>query len=657
RFGADQNVGGRTLILNGSPQVILGVLPERYDLKPRFSFGSTGARDIWYPAQFAAADRSWGGRSLQVLGRLAPGVTVESARQEASLLAARLRQEFPDRQEGWDVAIVTLKTEIVGDVSTTVLIVFGAVCFVLLIACANVANLLLTRAAERHQEMAVRAALGAARSRLFRQLVVESLLLALLGGGVGLVLAGWGIVALVALAPDLPRLGAIGLDGSVIGFSVIATLGTALIFGLAPAIHLAGGDLAAWLTQRSSAGRPHTHRIRGALVATQVALSFMLLVGAGLLVRSLINRLGVDVGFDPEHLFTAELQPRARQVLATRDGATVEERAAFFDQVVERVRAIPGVQAASAVSIVPLSDDGQATRFWALDRSLPDAGQFPVADVRWVHRDYHRTMGIRLVTGRVFDDRDRAGAPLGVIINETGARQLWPGEPAISKRIAMPWRDTLFAEIIGVVGDVRHAGPDDPVTRATLYWDHRQSNGPTKMVLVARTMDRPAVTAGAIRAAVRALDPDLPIYNARSMESLMGTVLARARFTTMALGSFALLALVLAALGLYGVMAYTTQQREREIGIRMALGADQTSVVRMVLRQGMTVVGVAVLIGAAGAAILSRVLRTLMFDVSPTDPSTFVGVALLLAATGLWACWLPARRASGIDPVEAIRRE
>jgi putative ABC transport system permease protein len=650
RFGGDRAVVGRTITLAGAMRTVIGVLPARFDFRPEAAFGGIGSRDAWIPPQFEADDREASGRYLQVLGRLAGGATFEGAREEALALAARLARAFPNRQASWGINVVPLKGDLVGDARTTILIVFGAVSFVLLIACANVANLLMTRASERQQEMAVRSAMGANYARLLRQLLLESLILSIAGGAAGLAAAYGGVRWLMAAGPNIPRLDTVGIDPSVAGFALLATLATALLFGLAPALHVAGADVAAWLKERGTAGRRGARRVRGALVVAQVALSLVLLIGAGLLTRSLVNRLSVGVGFDVSRLLTAEVQlPGSRY-----EGE--EAQARFFEQLVERVAAVPGVRAASAIVFAPLAGLGSATSFWPTDRPVPAAGQHPVADIRWVHRDLHRTLGIPLLAGRYFDESDRRDAPLRVVINQAGAEQLWRGESAVGKRIAMPWGDTLVAEVIGVVGDVRHTGPDAEL-RPMLYWEHRQARPFNQMTLVIRTVGQPAGIVPALRGAVREIDPELPVYNVRAMAELFADALARARFTTVSLAAFALLALFLAAVGIYGVMAYSTQQRAQEIGIRMALGADRTTVTRMVVRQGMALVGLALALGAAGAVGLSRVLRSLVFDLSTTDPPTFAAMAILLALTGLVACWLPARRAGRIDPLEAIRSE
>jgi putative ABC transport system permease protein len=649
RFGADPGVIGQPLNLAGASRTVVGVLPERSDFHPEAAFGAIGTRDVWVPPQFGADARQASGRYLEVLGRLASGATADQAQQEASLLAARFAQTFPDRQAGWDINVVPLKQDLVGDVRSTLLIVFGAVCLVLLIACANVANLLMTRATERQQEMAVRSAMGAQPRRLLRQLLLESLVLSLVGGAAGVLGAYAGVHWLASAAPNIPRLNEIDLDPRVAGFALLATLATALLFGLAPAIHVVRTDLVASLKERSTIGRRGARRLRGALAIAQIALSLELLIGAGLLTRSLANRIAVGVGFDPSNLLTATVQLPGRRY-------NEAAQAQFFEQLVDRVSAMPGVRAASAVVFAPLSGAGSATSFWPLDRPVPQAGQLPVADIRWVQQNFHRTLGIPLVAGRFFDQTDRAGQPLHVLINRTGAEQLWPDESAIGKRIAMPWNDTLVAEVVGVVGDVRYAGPD-VAPRAMLYWDHRQTRPFNEMTLVIRTAGPPLGLVPTVRTAVHEMDPELPLYNVRSMTDLFSDALARARFTTVSLGAFALLALLLAAVGIYGVVAYSTRQRQREIGIRIALGADGHSVTGMVVRQSMAMVAIALILGALGAIGLSRVLRSLVFDVSTTDPLTFATMATLLGLTGLVACWLPARRAARIDPLEAIRVE
>jgi putative ABC transport system permease protein len=650
RFGADPAVVGSTVRINENPFTVVGVLPEQYDVPIAAEFGGTGTHELWTPPAFPPQARTATGRYLQVFGQLKPGVSLEAARAEMHTIAEQLRQEFPERQAGWDVTVLSLQDEVVGDVSTLVLIVFGAVCLVLLIACGNVANLLLTRATARQQEMAVRTALGAGRGRLVRQLLLESVALSATGGLLGLLLAYWAVRALIATAPDIPRIETLGMDASVIAFALLATVGTALLFGLAPALHIVGGNVAGWLKERGAGiERRSGNVLRGGLVVAQVALSLILLVGAGLLIRSFANRVDRGIGFDMERMLTAEIQlPGARYDSAGQ--------IRFFEEVVERLHALPGVTAASAITFAPLAGAGSATSFWPADRPEPQPGEHPVTDVRWIQRDYHRALGIPLVEGRYFDETDRADAPLRVILNESGARQLWPGQSAIGKRIIMPWGERLDAEVIGVVRDVLFNGPETDL-RPMTYWDHRQFRAFSQMTLMVRTASDPTSVLGAVRGAVQEMDPLLPLYNVRTVEGLYDDVLARPRFATVSLGAFAALGLLLAAIGIYGVIAYVTQQRSREIGIRLALGADRASVLRMVVRQGALLVGFALAIGAAGALALTRFLQGMVFDVSTTDPVTFAAMAALLAGIGLVACWIPAYRASTIDPVEAIRYE
>ncbi|MGE0554911.1 MAG: ABC transporter permease [Gemmatimonadales bacterium] len=650
RFGGDPGVIGRTLTINGNPTEVIGVLDDRFDFRPRFGISKVGGRDVWMPHRWPATARQADGRYLQVIGHLAPGATVAQAEQEAKALADRLAESFPERQQGWSVQVLPLKTEVVGDVRGLLAMVFGAVAFVLVIACANVANLLLTRAAERRREMAVRAALGAGRGRLFRQLLIESGLLSLAGGLGGLALAVWGVGLVRRALPDLPRIGAVGIDGSVIGFVALATVGTALLFGLTPALQLPNGRQAGRLSDRSGTGDRRVRWTRAGLVGAQVALSFMLLVGAGLLLRSLVNRLDADLGIDPGEVTTGEVALRGTD-------RTAEQRAAFFEQAVERVAALPGVTGATAGSIVPMSGAGQGQSFWLLDRPMPRPADRPSAHVRWVHHAYHEVMGIRLLEGRFLAGSDRADAPTAVLINASGAAELWPGESAVGKRIGMEWYGTLDAEVVGVVGDVRLAGPDDVSPGITLYWDHRQAGDPSNMTLIVRGPSSAEAFAPSLRAAIRELDATIPVYNVRSMDELFGATIARARFTTVALAVFAGLALALAALGLYAVMANLTAQREREIGVRMALGADRRSVRWLVTRQALFTSIPALGVGALGAIGLGRLLGSLVFGVDPWDPLTFALAGLAVSGAALLAAWVPARRATRIDPVVAMREQ
>jgi putative ABC transport system permease protein len=653
QFGGDREVIGRTVNLNGVDFPIIGVLPEgfRFDFLP-YSFNATGTQDIWVPQRFPDEIRSARGRWLQVLGRLRPGVSVERAQAEMSTLASRLEMDYPDAQTGWTVNVVPLQSQVVGEARTPLLILFGAVTFVLLIACANVANLLLSRSAGRQQEIALRTALGASRLRLVRQLLTESAILSLTGGALGLLLAYVLVGGLVGLGPDIPRLAEVSVNGAVVGFALGISALTGILFGLAPALRASSPDLVGSLKEggaRAGSGGGIL-RARSALVVAEIALALILLVGSGLLLRSFANLSDVGVGFETEGLITTQVE------LPGRAYPDVEGRVRFFEELVERVQAVPGVNAASAITFLPLSGTGSATSFWANDRPIPEAGELPVADIRWIHRDYHQTMGIPLIRGRLFDQRDGSDTPLRVVISETTANDLWPSDDPIGRRISMPWGDTLVAEIIGVVGDVRHEGPETEA-RAKLYWHHLQWQDFTNMTIAARTVGDPASYIAAIRNELRAMDSNLPLFNVSTMMDLLGETLAARRFTMLVLGLFALVALILASVGVYGVMSYGVSQRTQEFGVRMALGASARTVALQVVKSGLRLVLIAVAIGGVGAFALSRLMRSLVFEISTSDPITFGLAVLFLAGVAALACYWPAHRAGRVDPIEALRFE
>jgi putative ABC transport system permease protein len=653
RFGGSSNVIGRTLNLNGFELPVIGVLPEgfRFDFLP-YSFNATGTQDIWMPQQFPDEIRDASGRWLQVLGRLEPGTSIERAQTEMSTLASRLEMEYPDRQSGWTVNVVSLQEQVVGEARTPLLILFGAVAFVLLIACANVANLLLSRSVGRQQEVALRTALGASRLRLVRQLLTESSILALAGGALGLGLAFVLVDALLRLGPDIPRLADVSVSGPVIAFTLGISALTGLVFGLAPALRASRPDLAGSLKEGGArAGRSGgLLRARSALVVAEVALALILLVGSGLLLRSFANLLDLGVGFETDGLITAEV------ALPGRVYEEEADRVQFFEELVGRVRSIPGVSAASAITFLPLAGSGSATSFWANDRPVPEPGELPVADLRWVHQDYHRTLGIPVIRGRLFDGRDTRDVPLRIVISEALARDLWPSEDPIGRTISMPWGDTLVAEVIGVVGDVRHQGPETEA-RDKIYWHHLQWQDWSGMTIVARTSGDPSMHVGSIRAELRAMDSNLPLFNVSTMTDLLGEALAARRFTMLVLGLFALVALLLASVGVYGVMSYGVSQRTQEFGVRMALGASARAVAMQVVKGGLRLVLIAVAIGGLGALALSRLMQSLVFEISTSDPVTFALAALFLAAVAAAACYWPTHRAGRVDPIEALRFE
>ncbi len=650
RYGADPGVIGRRVILNGTPREVVGVLPDRFDFAPAMAWNGVGSRDFYLPYGFGPTGRTVGGRFLQVVGRLAPGATGATAQSEASALAARLAVLFPDRQRGWDVTVSELRADLTGAVRLPITIVFVSVCLVLLVAGANVATLLRARAAERRGELALRAALGAGRLELARQVFGETLLLIGLGGLAAAGLTSWGVAALVAATPDLPRLGAIRVDPAVLGFLALATATVALLVAVGPALDASRRSPGTWFFQRGVVSDRRGVQTRWVLVGVQVAVSMVLLAGAGVLLRSLANRLGVDLGFEGERVLTAQIS------LPVGAYPTPERRTALFETLVGRLGDLPGVEAASAASIGPLSGQRQATSFQPLDRPRPEAGQFPAADVRFVQAAYCRAMGIPVLAGRGLAEGDRPGAPVVALVNETGARALWPGESAVGKRILMAWGDTLRAEIVGVVGDVRLHAPDERLERPTLYWDYRQVGTPTAMTVVLR--GRHSVPDLSLaRAALAEIASDVPFYNVRTMTALRGAALARSRFVTTTLGLFALLALGLAVLGVYGVTAYGVQQRTREIGVRLALGADRRAVVRLLLKDGARVVIPALAIGLTAAWLLAGALRSLAFEVAPRDPVAMIGGMIVIGGAALAACWIPARRAGAIPAMEAMRSD
>jgi putative ABC transport system permease protein len=653
RFGGDPAVVGRQITLNGDPAEIVGVLPAGFDFDHLpFEFGWDGPQEIWVPQSFPEGARNASGRWIQVVGRLAPGATLGDARREAAVLAARYQQDRPETQAGWDINVVPLHEQVVGNVQRALWLVLAAVGLVLTIAAANVANLQLARSLSRGQELAVRVAMGAPRSRVVREELVESVVLAGLGGGLGILLAVAGVDLVQALGPDIPRLDRVEVDLPVLAFTLVVSIGTGVLFGLVPALRAGRAQVSAALKEgsaRSGTSRGST-RFRSALVVAEMALSLLLLVGAGLLIRSFSELVETGVGFRTERLLAADLN------LTSNAYPEPEDQTAFYQRLVDRAAALPGVEAASAITFLPLAGTGSATSFWANDRPVPGDGEKPVADIRWVHRDYHSTMGIPVLRGRTFDSRDTEGAPLRVVVNRSLAEEFWPGEDPVGQRLSMPWGDTLVAEIIGVVGDVRINGPSEE-PRSLIYWDHEQFRAFSGMTVVLRSAQRPEALASSLRGLVREMDASLPVFNVRTLDSYLSEAVGSARFAMAVLAVFALLALVLAAIGIYGVISYSVGQRTHEFGIRMSLGADRGDVTRLVLRYGAALAAVALVLGGGAALLATRLMRGLIFGVSPTDGLTFAATGTLLAAVALLAAWIPARRAASTDPMRALRTE
>ncbi|HEV3138973.1 MAG TPA: ABC transporter permease [Vicinamibacterales bacterium] len=662
RFGNDPRVVGRRLILNGQTYTIAGVLSREFSL-PREVLPTLGVAEdgeIFLPLPLAPSAATTRTREdYNIVGTLKPGVTVARAQAEMDALTARLRRDFPNEYPpngGLTFSILPLLDQVVGNVRRAVLILLGSVGFVLLIACSNVANLMLSRALAREKEFAVRAALGASRSRIVRQLLTESVLLSLAGGALGAALAYAAVRGLHWLQPPgLPRLRDIAIDGRVVLFTFAISAAAGVVFGLAPA--LAAGRLNVYGTLKDAArgsgaalwGRGH--RLRRALVVAELALAVVLLVGAGLLIRSFARLQNVAPGFDANGVLTVELTMNGRKYA---NGPAVIDT---YRQLWERLERLPGVTASGGVSALPLSGYFSWGPITVEGRTPPPGEKFINADQRVVSGRYFEAMGIPLVRGRFFDDQDTADHPRVTIVDEFMASELWPNQDPIGKRLhsgdqnsTSPWRT-----VVGVVGRVKQYTLDAD-GRIALYLAHTQ-NPSRAMYVTVKTAGDPAALAPQVAKEIRALDPDLPLYHVRPMTARVGESLARQRFAMLVLSVFAAVALALASVGIYGVMAYLVGQGTREIGIRMALGASQRRVLAMIVRHGMAVALTGAAIGVAGALALSRVMRSLLFGVQGSDPLTFVAVSLLLAAIALVATYLPARRAATIDPMISLRSE
>jgi putative ABC transport system permease protein len=643
RFGADPNILGRTLTLNASTYTVIGVMAPDFQFPDRET-------ELFTPVAFDAkqADQH-GAHYISAIGRLKPGVTIEQARTEMSAIAARLAQQYPDSNTGWGVSLFKMQEYESRDIKPALLILLGAVALVLLIACANVANLLLARATARQREIAIRTALGASRWRVIRQLLTESVLLALVGGGIGLILAVWGVDLLLALAPeDLPHVKGGTVDARVLGFTILITLLTGIIFGLVPALQSSRPNLNETLKEGGRGTTTGHNRVRSSLVITEVAVALVLLIGAGLLIRSFYRLQQVNPGFNPQNALAVSIS------LPGKKYPEEEQNAAFFTQLTERVSTLPGVVAVGVAQVLPIQSD--YVLGFNIQGRPPDApGDEPSTNYYAVSPGYFKAMGIPLLRGRLFTEQDKKDAPRVAVINETMAKKFFPNEDPIGKGINVTNGPERFREIVGIVGDVKQYGLDQPTTAQT-YEPYLQTPF-QNMTLVVRTDGNPAGLTAGVRSQVLSIDKDQPVSRIRTLEQVISESVAKQRFAMLLLGIFAMVALVLAGVGLYGVMSYAVTQRTHEIGIRMALGAQQRDVLKLVVGHGMILALVGVAIGLIASLALTRVMTTLLFGVSATDPLTFLAIPALLAGVALLASFMPARRAMKVDPMVALRYE
>ena len=644
RFGSSPNVVGQSLTLGGTKSTITGVMPA--------SFRTTNREaELWAPMRFDPGRdyRATAGRSPRSVARLKPGVTIEQAQSEMNVIAARLEQAFPVFNTGWGVDVVALHEQIVGDVRIAVLVLLAGVACVLLIACANVANLMLARASGRAREMAIRASLGAGRARVVRQLLTESVLLSLTAGALGYLFAAWGVDALIGASPqNLPMRDDIQPDALVLLFNIGVSVLTGVLFGLAPAFSASRTDLVVALRQGAAGSVGSSKHARNMLVAAEIAITLMVLTGAGLLIRSFRTLQAVPTGFDPENVLTARLS------LPTKY-REVEKGVAFYDQTLQRVRQLPGVDSASMVIFLPMTGMVSATRYWYDGRPDPPPGQKPTTQVTAVEPDFFRTMRIPLKQGRLIDAHDGIKGQRVYVVNEAFARKAFPDGDALGKRITVQMGDSNAGEIIGIVGDIRYTALTEPI-QPTVYYAYTQLYF-AFMHMVVRTSVPPETLTNGVTAAVHAVDPELPLGAVRPLTEVLADSIARSRFTTMLLTIFAAFALVLAAVGVYGVMAYSVSQRTQEIGVRMALGARGRDVIRLIMKQGLGVVLTGMAIGLIGAYAVTRAMTKLLYETKPTDPITYISVAALLMITALIATYVPARRATRMNPVRALRYE
>ena len=647
RFGADPHIAGKKLMIGGNLTIVIGVLPAT------FRFPDVKA-DIWGLTTLHP-ERQRKGRYLAPIARMRPGVGVSQAQADMNVIMAQLAREYPDFNTNWGVTVIPLRQQFTGDLKTPLLVLLGAVGLVLLIACANVANLMLMRSSARQREMAIRTSLGATRARIVRQLLVESLILGIAGGGLGLLVAVWAKDVLLAMLPEsmsVAKVNAVAIDGNVLAFTVTLSLGTALLFGLLPALRASRPDLSDTLKEggRAVSSSLRRNRMRAALVAGEMAVAMMLLIGAGLLIRSFIRLEHVTPGFQPDRILSMRIG-----LSNARYKKDLKVASAGLDEILQRIAQVPGVVSTGSIQFPPLGGLLPATGYWVAGRPTPNPSEAPVTGVSIVTPGYFPTMGIPLINGRLFTERDQEGTPQVTIVSQSLARQEFPNMNPIGQRLFVEWgRETPY-QIVGVVGDVKHDGLEKEV-RPTVYFPNAQETQ-TIATLMIRSGGDPIQLAPVAEQIIHAYDKDQAIAKIQPLDMFLSKAVARPRFQSVLLASFAGLALLLAAIGTFGVMSYSVAQRTHEIGIRVALGAQRDQVLRLIVGQGLLLALIGTAAGLAGAFALTRYLRTLLFNVSPTDWLTFTTVPIALCAVALAASYLPARRAMQMDPMQALRYE
>jgi putative ABC transport system permease protein len=655
-FGGNPKVVGSTIKLDDQPYTVVGVMASKFKF-PDWA-------QLWTPLGWTDQERAVrGNHNYMVIGRLKSGSSMQQAQAEMSTISARLQQQYPADDAGWGAVIVPLHEQLVGDVRPALLVLLGAVAFVLLIACANVANLVLAKTVSRRKELAIRAALGASRARLLSQVLAETVLLALVGGVLGLLLAHFGVQLIVDfLSAQLPRAAEIALDGWVLAFTLALSVLAGIIAGLAPAWRFTKNDFDVHVALKQASSRTETEsggaRTRSALVVSEVALSLVLLVGAGLMIRSLWTLRSTDPGFDPHNVLTMILPTSAVRY------PTLEKMIPYYEQVLRRVRTLPGVVYAGATDALPLSGDGSTQPVTVEGRPVLPMSEQPEVAVRMFTPGYLEAMRVPLVRGRMLNDGDVNGRPPVVVISQAMAKQFWPHEDPVGKRLSLSFFPGIVREVVGVVGDVKLDGLDMSQPKSTVYTPLAQMTLPPGEVwhgfavaLVVRTATDPGRASAAIKNAIHQADASQPVMQVETMGDIIADSVSQQRFTMLLLAAFAGLALLLAAVGIYSVLSYSVRRRVREIGIRMALGAQIGDVLRLVVMEGMKPALLGLAIGLAGALALGRVVSKLVYGVSVADPSTFAAVSALLAAVALAASIIPAYRATQVEPVKALREE